>query len=196
MAKPDSLFGWIGFTYFACRFSSNSLVVQSFKDLAAQSANHCYITLMDYRTEQKGSPKLARCARIKEDWGAYLNAISADRALSKALVFFVFCTITFPAYAEVMDKLPTLAYIWGVAIISGVICLVGAYYWKWFLLLAALPATWFYSLYTELHSPDLAPAILSEAGRGYFIQSYLAGACVIVMGITGWIFNTRKHRVT
>ena len=121
---------------------------------------------------------------------------SADRALSQALVFFVACSIFSPAYAEVMDKLPTLAYIWGVAIISGVICLVGTYFWRWFLLLAILPAVWFYSLYIELHSPDLAPAILSEAGRSYFTQSYLAGACVIVMTITGWIFNTRKHRVT
>ena len=119
---------------------------------------------------------------------------STDRALSKALIVFV-ATFYLPcAYAEVIDKVPTLSFIWAVAIASGVVCLVATYFRRWLLILAAFPAIWFLSLLLEIHSPDVGPALLVEAGRGYIVQVYLAALSVIALGVLGWILNAQKRR--
>lgn len=120
---------------------------------------------------------------------------SADRALPKALIVFVVTFYLPCAYAEVIDKVPTLSFIWGVAIASGVVCLVATYFQRWLLILVAFPAMWFLNLFLEIHSPDVGPALLIEAGRGYIAQAYLAALSVVVLGILGWVLNARKHRV-
>lgn len=118
----------------------------------------------------------------------------ADRTLPKALVFLL-ATFYLPyAYAEVIDKLPTLQFIWGVAIASGVTCLVAAFFRRWLLMLAVLPGIWFFNLFLEIHSADVGPALLAEAGSDYLVHSYLAAFTVIALGILGWILNTRKRR--
>ena len=120
---------------------------------------------------------------------------SADRALSKTLIILA-TTFYLPcAYAEVIDKVPTLSFIWGVAIASGVVCFITTYFRRWLLILAALPAVWFLSLFLEIHSPDVGPALLVEAGRGYIVQTYLAALSVVILGALGWILNATKRRV-
>lgn len=121
---------------------------------------------------------------------------SADRALSKALVAFVAVFFWPNAYAEVIDKVPSVSQIWGVAVASGVACLALTYFRRWFLVLAAaFPAVWFFSLFLEIHSPDVGPALLIEAGRGYIAQAYLAAFSVVALGALGWFLNSRKRRV-
>ena len=58
---------------------------------------------------------------------------SADSALSKALIVFFAIFYLPSAYAEVIDKVPNLSFIWGVAIASGVTCLVATYFRRWLL---------------------------------------------------------------
>lgn len=120
---------------------------------------------------------------------------STDRALSKALIVLVTTFYLPSAYAEVLDKVPTLSHIWGVAIASGVVCLVVTYFRRWLLILVAFPAAWFLSLFLEIHSPDVGPALLIEAGRGYIAQAYLAALSVIALGVLGWILNAQKRRI-
>ena len=121
---------------------------------------------------------------------------SSDHALPKALIV-VIATCYLPcAYAEVSDKVPTLPLIWGVAIASGLICLMATYFRRWLLISVAVPAVWFFGLFLEIHSPDVGPAILVEAGRGYIIHAYLAALSVIALGVLGWILNAQKHRTS
>lgn len=119
---------------------------------------------------------------------------SAHCTLSKALIAFLAIIYLPSAYAEVIDKVPNLALIWGVAIASGIACLLATYYRRWLLILAILPAVWFLSLFLEIHSPDVGPALLVEAGRSYIAQAYLAGFVVIVLGVLGWVLNAKKDR--
>ena len=120
---------------------------------------------------------------------------SANSALSKALIAFVAIFYLPSAYAEVIDKVPNLSFIWGVAIASGVVCLVATYLRRWLLILVVFPAVWFLSLFLEIHSPDVGPVLLIEAGHSYIAQAYLAALSVVVLGVLGWILNARKRRV-
>ncbi|OFZ70683.1 MAG: hypothetical protein A2Z01_01210 [Betaproteobacteria bacterium RBG_16_58_11] len=120
---------------------------------------------------------------------------SAVRALSKALIVLVTTFYLPSAYAEVTDKVPTLSLIWGVAIASGAVCFIATYFRRWLLILAAFPAVWFLTLFLEIHSSDVGPAVLIEAGRGYLVQAYLAALSVAALGILGWILNAQKRRI-
>ena len=121
---------------------------------------------------------------------------STDHALSKALIVVIAIVYLPCAYAEVSDKVATLPLIWGVAIASGLICLMATYFRRWLLISVAVPAVWFLGLFLEIHSPDVGPAILIEAGRGYIIQAYLAALSVFALGVLGWILNAQKHRTS
>lgn len=48
----------------------------------------------------------------------------ANSALSKALMALSAISYTSIAFAEVIDKMPSLSFIWGVAVASGVVCLM------------------------------------------------------------------------
>ena len=119
---------------------------------------------------------------------------TTDRTLSKTLVLLLTTFYLPSAYAEVIDKLPTLQFIWGVAMASGVICLVAAFVQRWLLILVALPGIWFFNLFLEIHSADVGPALLAEAGPDYIVHSYLAAFAVIALGVLGWVLNTQKRR--
>ena len=121
---------------------------------------------------------------------------STDHALSRALIVAISIFYLPCAFAEVSDKVPTLPLIWGVAIASGLICLMATYFRRWLLILVVFPAVWFLGLFLEIHSPDVGPAILVEAGRGYIIHAYLAALSVIALGVLGWILNAQKHRTS
>lgn len=77
------------------------------------------------------------------------------------------------AWAEVMDKEPTLGHLWGVALVFG---LAGFFAWRRHFSLGviatliALPFVW--AFHWELMDPYVGPAILQEAGRGYVVQAY------------------------
>ncbi len=120
---------------------------------------------------------------------------STNSALSKALIALVAIFYLPSAYAEVIDKVPNLSFIWGVAIASGATCLVATYFRRWLLILAVFPAVWFLNLFLEIHSPDVGPALLIETGRSYIAQVYLAAFSVIALGALGWVLNTKKRRV-
>ena len=118
-----------------------------------------------------------------------------DRTLSKTLILLL-TTLYLPCvYAEVIDKVPTLPFIWGVAMASGIVCLVATYFRRWLLILIVLPGVWFFNLFLEIYSPDVGPALLIEAGPNYLVHAYLAAFAVIALGVLGWILKTRKHRV-
>ncbi len=116
-------------------------------------------------------------------------------ALFKAVIVSCFVFYMPSAYAEVLDKVPYLSFIWGVALASGVACLMATYFRRWLLILAAFPIAWFLSLFLEIHSPDVEPSILFEAGYTYIIQAYLAAFFVVALGVLGWTFNAKKRRV-
>lgn len=111
-------------------------------------------------------------------------------------LILLFTTLYLPcAHAEVIDKVPTLPFIWAVATSSGAICLVAAFFRRWLLILVVPPGIWFFNLFLEIHSADVGPALLAEAGPDYIAHSYLAAFIVIALGALGWILNTRKRRV-
>lgn len=119
-----------------------------------------------------------------------------NRFLRKSLsVVILLATICFPgiACAEVSDKTPSLQYIWIVAISSGLVCLAAAYIKRWLLFFVAVfPLVWFVSLFLEIHSPDVGPALLAEAGYSYFVQAYLAIFVVCVLGTVGWLLHKKR----
>jgi hypothetical protein len=98
------------------------------------------------------------------------------------------------AHAEVMDKEPSLAQIWTVALVLG---LLGAAAWRWnswigavVSVLAALAA---WAMHTEFADPFVGPAILAEAGRPHIAFAYLAVlACALLHG-AGAILRARAR---
>lgn len=100
-----------------------------------------------------------------------------------------------PAYAEVMDKEPSLFqnYLWG--ILGVLICFLAARFKPLFLLLAApLPILYFSALIYEILDPYVGKDILHEAGYFYVISSYLLAIAIFASIGTGlWL---RKNATT
>lgn len=115
-------------------------------------------------------------------------------ALPKTLIISVATLIPGLVHAEVSDKLPTLVQIWIIAASAGLLCLVAAYFRGWLAaLLAATPLAWFISLFSEIHSADIRPALLAEAGQTYYVQAYLAALLIVVLGYVGWVLGKRRR---
>jgi hypothetical protein len=99
--------------------------------------------------------------------------------------------------AEVMDKEPTLAWIWTtflvLALLGSALSLVN----RWLALLV-LPITCFFAWATldELQDPFLGPAILDEAGRGYVVQCNLAIAGALAAPSIVLLAKCRRWTVT
>jgi hypothetical protein len=47
---------------------------------------------------------------------------------------------------------------------------------------------------TELHDPYIGPAILNEAGRGYFLLSYVAMSIALLLPVKGALIPRLKRR--
>ena len=118
---------------------------------------------------------------------------SANCALSKTLIALTLLFYLPSAYAEVIDKMPTLSFIWGVAFASGFICFVATFFKRWLLILTLFPAAWFLGLFIEIHSPDVGPALLVEIGYSYINQVYLAAFSVVALGLLGWVLSAKKY---
>ena len=95
-------------------------------------------------------------------------------------------------HAEVMDKEPTLAHIWTVALALGIL---GAGAWRWnkwagwpFSLAAALFG---WSIVAEFTDPFVGPAILAEAGRMHVISACSAVVTCALLHFAWAISRTR-----
>jgi len=108
------------------------------------------------------------------------------------ILFSIF--IATPAYAEVMDKEPSLMsnYMWG--FIGSLLCYMSARYKPLFLFLVSpLPLIYFFGLILEINDPFVGKAILNEAGLSYILSSYILGAIILVsIGIGLWLRKNEK----
>ena len=117
-----------------------------------------------------------------------------DRTLVRSLaVTAVVALLPSPAWAEVMDKEPTLARIWSTGLLIG---FLGFFAWRRHVVLGTLvtflAAIFVWSFHWELMDTYVGRAILAEAGRGYVLQAYgamlvcaalhLAGVAALIKG--------------
>ena len=97
-----------------------------------------------------------------------------------------------PMLAEVSDKEPTIAAIWCVA---GFFCTAGLLLCRWRrvagLIVLPLAAGWGWALSSELWDPYVGPAMLSELGRGYVFQAFIA--ILIPFAAVAFGFWRRRH---
>jgi len=99
---------------------------------------------------------------------------------------------------EVMDKEPSLSFIWGFFLVMG----IGGFFLTRkhpaFLLLILLFVYAFASLIiSEINDPYVGPAIIQEAGQGYIVQSYIAitiGTVIPFFGVGAWLLK-RKRKI-
>ena len=112
--------------------------------------------------------------------------------LTTAILLSIY--LTKPAYAEVMDKEPSLIinYIWGIS--GAAVCFIAARYKPWLLLLVApLSILYFVALLSEVSDPYVGKAILEEAGSFYVVSSYVLSAIVLIsIGVGLWLRNNAK----
>ena len=99
------------------------------------------------------------------------------------------------AWADVMDKEPSLPGLWGWALVLGV---MGFFAWRRHLALGAfitfLAAVPVWAFHFELSDPYVGPAILQEAGRGYVIQAYTAMAVCAALHLAGLAALLKRRR--
>jgi hypothetical protein len=98
------------------------------------------------------------------------------------------------AFAEVMDKEPTIRDMWESAILLG---LAGAAAWlwnKWAGMIVFLFAVFFaWGRYLELSDPFVGPEIVREAGPTYVRHAYAAMAVTIAPHIGGLILRLKER---
>ena len=96
---------------------------------------------------------------------------------------------------EVMDKEPSLLGIWALFLLVGATGFLLCHLHRAWLILA-LPVALLLSLshLTELHDPHIGPAILNEAGRSYFIQSYVAMSIALLLPVAGALIPRLKRQ--
>jgi hypothetical protein len=120
----------------------------------------------------------------------YLDSMNKRRQVAAFSV--VLLATASDLHAEVMDKEPTLAHIWAVALTLGV---VGAGAWRWnkwagcFVSLTAALFAW--SIVAEFTDPFVGPAILAEAGRMHVISGSSAVVTCALLHYAGAIRRAR-----
>ncbi|HEY3376945.1 MAG TPA: hypothetical protein VGL77_05560 [Armatimonadota bacterium] len=104
---------------------------------------------------------------------------------------------TIPAFAEVMDKEPTLHMIWMGTIPWIPVVLIVSLIHPW-AGVAAVVASVFcggsFGILSEVFDSGVGPAIRQEAGMGYVLQVYGANASLLVsfaIGSAIWFFRRR-----
>ena len=112
---------------------------------------------------------------------------------SQALLILLFIHTPQTAFAEVMDKEPSLFAIWGYALIGSLVCFMSGQY-KWWLPIVIFPISIFFPLgiVIETLDPHVGSAILNEVGRSYGLQAYAATFLVLLSLITGIIMGRKK----
>lgn len=95
--------------------------------------------------------------------------------------------------AEVSDKEPIAVLFWQVGTAAALICLFTARFKPWLgVICFPLAASWFASLFLELHSPDVSTYLRLEQGNGYYLQAYAA----FVLAVSGLVAGYLWHRLT
>ena len=110
-------------------------------------------------------------------------------------ILLIFSLINIPqqAFAEVVDKEPTLFAIWVSALIGSLVCFLSGQY-KWWIPIIIFPIAIARPLGCVIATldPHVGPAIFNEAGWPYVIQAYAATFLVLLSIITGIIMGRRK----
>lgn len=93
--------------------------------------------------------------------------------------------LPFYAHAEVLDKLPQVQDLWMQAVLSVLFAGVALRIHRAvFMLVLIYPALWFVSLLMDVHSFDVGPAIIAEAGQSYSMNAN-AAAVIWLLGVVG-----------
>lgn len=102
------------------------------------------------------------------------------------LAVFIAVAWTLPAYAEVMDKEPSVPMIWGAATICSILGFVAARF-KPALMVGTgmLAAIFLGGVVAEINDQTIGKAIIKEAGNSYPFHAYVAVAVVIMAHATG-----------
>src|SRR5262245_28882633 len=93
-----------------------------------------------------------------------------------------------PIFAEVSDKVPTLRNIWVATAVISLACLFATGRKRW-AAFATLPVIAFWALIitSEIRDDYVGPAIVSELGRSYVMQAYIAAVTpVLFLAIGFW----------
>lgn len=100
---------------------------------------------------------------------------------------------TFPILAEVVDKEPTLTWLWTIAAILSAASFALCRWRRWTAVIA-IPAAafWIWLLLPEIRDRFVGPAILQELGRGYVIQTYLAAFVPLFFIVFGLLRKRRE----
>ena len=138
------------------------------------------------RQRRRRTKRLQRTRRKRDSWSSCLGS-----PLKRSVVWLSFMTIF--ALFEVMDKEPSLIFIWMSAItlaVGGL--LLSRYRWWLAAILIVIATLAAYTQITELRDPFVGPQIVKEAGNGYVIQSYIAVLISILLPSVGLIMKLRK----
>jgi hypothetical protein len=100
-----------------------------------------------------------------------------------------------PAFAEVMDKEPTLPQIWGNVPQGIVIGFIACRLFPWFAVIS-LPYTLnhHFGVIEEMISPFIGPAMRQEAGFSYYAQVFLGAGLIVASHILGITLYQRAKR--
>jgi hypothetical protein len=112
------------------------------------------------------------------------------------LAVFIAMVWTLPAYAEVMDKEPSVPMIWGTAMVCSVLGFMAARFKPALLVGTGLLAALFLGgVVAEINDKTIGQPIIKEAGKSYPIQAYAAIAVVILAHATGLALRKyQKHK--
>lgn len=114
--------------------------------------------------------------------------------LNKNFFVTVCCFLPLCAHAEVLDKLPQIQDMWLHAALGFLFAGVALrIHWGVFVLALVYPALWFVSLLMEVHSFDLGPAIVAEAGQSYSMNAH-AAVIVWLLGVVGLLVLKRMGK--
>ena len=115
----------------------------------------------------------------------------------RSLVFGAgFVLLPAVAWAEVMDKEPTLTSLWTRAFVVGILGLLAwRRHWTLGIIASLIGALLVWSFLLELTDPYVGPAIRHEGGRGYVVQAYASMlTCAALHGAGLAAFIRRRRR--
>ena len=98
------------------------------------------------------------------------------------------------AWAEVMDKEPSLAFLWSIATASAIVAVVAGRISPWFALLSVpLPLVYGLAVLFEFIDPYVGLAIAREGGVSYIVGVLGAALLVIAGHLVGGVLWWRKR---
>jgi hypothetical protein len=115
-----------------------------------------------------------------------INELSEEKMKRSILAVFITVAWTLPAYAEVMDKEPSVPMIWGAATVCSVLGFSAARFKPALVVFTGLSAVFYFGgVVAEITDQTIGKAIIKEAGNSYPIHAYVAVAVVILAHATG-----------